>query len=80
MAIEKRTRDRKTERAKEKEREGIDKKEEGRDRERGPRRPKGGHEGVVDQTRGGKITPRIIAFPSPRKEDRVIYNDTPGPV
>lgn len=32
--------------------------------------------GWLDQTRGGKTTPRIIAFLSPRKEDRVIYNDT----
>lgn len=32
--------------------------------------------GWLDQTRGGKTTPRIIAFPGPRKEDRVIYNDT----
>lgn len=32
--------------------------------------------GWLDQTRGGKTTPRIIAFPNPRKEDRVIYNDT----
>lgn len=70
MAIEKRARGQEIERAKE--RDGIDRREEERDR--GPKRP----ERWSDQARGGKTTPRIIAFLSPRKEDRVIYNDTLG--